>query len=403
MKAYERLLKYVVYDTTSNPNCPDCPSSPEQLVFARALVEEMKEMGIQDARVDADGYVYGSIPATIENAPVIGLIAHMDIADDAPAQPMKAHVAYNYQGGDLILDEEGKNVLREADYPLLSRFIGHDLVVTDGNTLLGADDKAGIADILTFAEKALNTPSLKHGKIAICFTPDEEIGRGPDRFDIPGFGADFAYTLDGALLPEIECENFNAAGAKIDITGLSTHPGGAKDKMVNAALIAAELIAMMPAAETPAHTCGYEGFYHLCEMRGSVEKAFVEYIIRDHDMDKFIARKAFMENVIAYLNSKYGEGTLKLDMKDSYYNMKEAIKPHMHVVHRAENAMRKIGMEPYLAPIRGGTDGATLSNKGLPCPNLPTGSINHHGRFELASVQEMDMVVEMLEKLVCEE
>ena len=403
MRAYERFLKYVNYDTTSNAACPDCPSSPGQFDFAKVLVEEMLAMGISDARVDKDGYVYGSVPATIEGAPVIGLIAHMDIVDDAPALPMKAHIAYNYQGGDLIMDEEGKNVLRESIFPGLRDFVGEDLILTDGNTLLGADDKAGIAEILTFAEKAINDPSLKHGKIAICFTPDEEIGRGPNRFDYEGFGADFAYTIDGGKLDEIECENFNAAGAQIEISGLSTHPGGAKNKMVNAALVAVELVNMMPPAETPEHTEGYEGFYYLAGISGEVEKATLHYLIRDHDMDKFAARKAYLENVVAYLNSKYGEGTVRLSMKDSYYNMRKAMESHMHVVHRAEEAMRKVGIEPRLAPIRGGTDGATLTNNGLPCPNLPTGGANAHGRFECVSVQALDKVVELLEKLVCED
>lgn len=403
MRAYERFLNYVNYDTTSNAACPDCPSSPGQMAFARVLVQEMLEIGIADARVDQDGYVYGSIPATVEGAPTIGLIAHMDTVDDAPAMPMKAHIAYNYQGGDLVMDEEGKNVLRESVFPGLKDFIGQDLILTDGNTLLGADDKAGVAEIMTFAEKAVQDSSMKHGKIAICFTPDEEIGRGPDRFDIPGFGADFAYTIDGGGLDEIECENFNAAGAQIEITGLSTHPGGAKNKMLNAALVAVELINMMPPAETPEHTEGYEGFYHMVGMRGEVESAALHYIIRDHDMDKFIARKAYLENVVAYLNGKYGEGTLKLTMKDSYYNMRKAMEPHMHVVHRAEEAMRKVGIQPRRIPIRGGTDGATLTNNGLPCPNLPTGGANAHGRYECVSVQAMDKVVELIEKLVCED
>jgi len=401
MRAYERLLKYVMYDTTADDSSSSCPSSPGQLVLAAALVEEMKELGISDVRVDKDGYVYGYIPANVENAPAIGLIAHMDTADDAPAMPMKAHIAYNYQGGDLVMDKEGKNILSESEYPLLAEYIGDDLILTDGNTLLGADDKAGIAEILTFAERVLTNPELKHGRIVIGFTPDEEIGRGPDRFDIPGFGADFAYTVDGGMLPEIECENFNAAGASIEITGLSIHPGSGKNKMKNAALIAVEFAGMMPPAETPACTEGYEGFFHLADMSGSVEKAHMQYIIRDHDMDKFLSRKAYMERVAAYLNAKYGEGTVKLTLKDSYYNMKEALRPHMHVVHRAEEAMRAIGLEPYRAPIRGGTDGATLSNRGLPCPNLPTGGMNYHGRFECISVQAMDKVVDMLEKLVC--
>lgn len=404
MRAYERFLKYVNYDTTSNAECSDCPSSSGQLTFAKALVEEMLNIGIIDARVDENGYVYGSIPATIEGAPAIGLIAHMDTVDDAPAMPMKAHIAHNYQGGDLVMDADGKNVLRESVFPGLRNFIGHDLILTDGNTLLGADDKAGIAEIMTFCEKAVKNASvMKHGKIAICFTPDEEIGRGPDRFDISGFGADFAYTIDGGGLDEIECENFNAASAHIEIVGLSTHPGGAKNKMLNAALVAVELINMMPPAETPEHTEGYEGFYHLTDMRGNVESAALHYIIRDHDMERFVARKSYVEHVVDYLNKKYGENTVHLSLKDSYYNMRKAMEQHMDVVHRAEAAMRKSGIEPHLAPIRGGTDGATLTNKGLPCPNLPTGGANGHGRYECISVQAMDKVVELIENLICED
>ncbi len=402
MNVCERFLKYVNIDTTANSRSETCPSSPNQRVLAQMLVAEMKEMGIDDARVDEYGYVYGSIPATIENAPTIGLIAHMDTAEDAPASPMKAHVV-RYEGGDLVMDEEGKNILRQADYPMLGNYIGQDLIITDGNTLLGADDKAGIAEIMTFAEYAIKNPGLKHGKIAIGFTPDEEIGRGPDHFDYKGFGADFAYTLDGGPLPEIECENFNAASASVEITGISTHPGGAKNRMKNAALIAVELVNMMPPAERPEHTAGYEGFYHLLGMGGTVENAKVHYIIRDHDMTRFTARKAYVERVVAYLNEKYGAGTVKLDLKDSYYNMLEAMKPNMHVMTRAEEAIRKIGFEPRRRAIRGGTDGATLTNNGLPCPNLPTGGMNAHGRRECVCVQEMEKIVEMIEKIVCED
>lgn len=402
MRAYERLLNYVAFDTTSSEASSTCPSTPGQLVFARALVEEMRNMGIENAHVDENGYVYGWIPANTENLPTIGLIAHMDTVDDAPAQPMKAHIARNYQGGDLPMDDAGHNVLRQSDYPYLAKCIGEDLILTDGNTLLGADDKAGIAEILTFAERLLTHPELKHGRVAIGFTPDEEIGRGADRFDIPGFGADFAYTLDGGMLPEIECENFNAASASVHVSGVNIHPGSAKDKMKNAMLIAMELAGMLPPAETPAHTEGYEGFYHLTEMNGTVENAALHYIIRDHDMERFESRKAFMERATSYLNEKYGAGTVTLSMKDSYYNMKEALKPHMHVVRRAEEALRRAGLTPELTPIRGGTDGARLSFDGLPCPNLPTGGMNFHGRFECITIQSMDKMVEVLERLICE-
>ncbi len=401
MRAYERFLKYVAYDTTSSDASPTCPSTPGQLVLAKVLVDEMTEMGIENAHVDKDGYVYGWIPANIEGQPTIGLIAHMDTVDDAPALPMTAHIAYNYQGGDLVMDEAGRNILRESDYPHLHQCIGEDLILTDGNTLLGADNKAGIAEILAFAEHILTHPELKHGRIAIGFTPDEEIGRGADRFDVAGFGADFAYTLDGGLPPELEYENFNAASARIEINGLSIHPGGAKGKMKNASLIAMELNSLLPPAERPEHTEGYEGFYHLTDMSGTVEKAELRYIIRDHDKQLFAARKANMERIARYLNDKYGEGTIVLTLRDSYYNMKEVVEPHIHVVHRAEDALRKAGYTPVITPIRGGTDGATLSFRGLPCPNLPTGAMNSHGRFECITVQTMDKMVEMMEYLVC--
>ena len=398
MRAYERFLKYIQFDTTSNENNEHCPSSEGQLVFGRYLVEEMKAMGISDAHIDAHGYVYGTIPANREGQSVIGLIAHMDTVDEAPALPMNARIVEKYDGGDVMLSEGC--VLSPAVFPLLRDAAGEDLIVTDGRTLLGADDKAGVAEILTLCERLLADESIPHGKICIGFTPDEEIGRGADLFDVPGFGADFAYTVDGGELPFIEYENFNAASANVTVNGLSVHPGSAKGKMKNAALMAAELVSLMPAAEIPARTEGYEGFYHLCAIEGGVEHALVQYIIRDHDREKFEARKAFMRSTVAYLNEKYGEGTFELDLRDSYYNMKEKLADHMDVVERAMDAFRAIGCTPSALPIRGGTDGARLSFMGLPCPNLPTGGMNCHGRFECITVQSMDRVVEALTHLV---
>ena len=399
MRAYERLLNYVQFDTASDENATTCPTTSGQLVFGRALVEEMKALGISDARIDEHGYVYGSIPANVENAPAIGLIAHMDTVDAVPASPVNARVV-RYEGGDIPLDEAGRIVMRAADFPHLAEHVGHDLVVTDGSTLLGADDKAGVAEIMTACERLLADPSIPHGKILIGFTPDEEVGQGADLFDVEGFGADFAYTVDGGPLAEIEYENFNAASASVTVNGFSIHPGTAKNKMKNAILMAMEFNRMLPPAEIPAHTEGYEGFFHLNDIRGTEETATLHYIIRDHDREKFEARKRAMARVADYLNDVYGAGSIVLEMKDSYYNMKEKILPHMHIVHRAMDAMRAAGYEPKAVPIRGGTDGARLSFMGLPCPNLPTGGMNCHGRMECADVQEMDAVVDILLRIV---
>lgn len=399
MRAYERFMKYIQFDTTSNAACERCPSSEGQRVFGAALVEEMKALGIEDARIDEHGYVYGSIPANCERQPAIGLIAHMDTADDAPAQPMNARIVEHYDGKDVQL-ADGKSVLSPTLFPALREMAGQDLIVTDGQTLLGADDKAGVAEIMTLCERLLADASIQHGRICIGFTPDEEIGRGADLFDVPGFGADFAYTVDGGELPYIEYENFNAASALVKVNGLSVHPGGAKGKMKSALLMALELANMMPAAEIPACTEGYEGFYHLTHLEGAVEHAQLHYIIRDHDREKFEARKEFVRRAVAYLNEKHGAGSFELELTDSYYNMKEKLLDHMDVVERAMDAFRALGYAPAALPIRGGTDGARLSFMGLPCPNLPTGGMNCHGRFECVGVQSMDQVVEALVHLV---
>lgn len=393
MRAYERLLRYVQYDTASDEGSSACPSSQKQLVLARALVQEMLDMGIADARMDANGYVYASIPANADGFPSIGLIAHMDTVDCVPTTPMNARIVEKYDGGRLQLD--GGDWLDPADYPELRLRAGKDLIVTDGKTLLGADDKAGIAEILTACELLLASDK-PHGKVCIGFTPDEEIGRGADLFDVAGFGADYAYTVDGDEVGGIEYENFNAASAALRFHGRSVHPGSAKDKMINAALLAMEFDALLPPQQRPEHTEGYEGFYHLCGMKGDVESAESYYIIRDHDRAGFEARKALVRRAADFLAAKYGDGCVECEVTDSYFNMREALLPHMQVIHRAEAAYRAVGVEPFAQPIRGGTDGARLSFMGLPCPNLATGGMNFHGRFECIAVQDMDRMAEML-------
>lgn len=397
MRAYERFMRYIQFDTASDDMSSTCPSTDKQLVLGKALVKEMLEMGIKDARIDENGYVYGSIPATAQGYPSIGLIAHMDTVDDVPAAPMNARIVENYDGGDVLL--AGGDTLSPKDYPELKLRAGKDLIVTDGKTLLGADDKAGIAEILTACEMLLASDN-PHGKICIGITPDEEIGRGADRFDIPGFGADFAYTVDGDELGGIEYENFNAAAARVLFHGKNVHPGSAKNKMVNAGLLAVEFVSMLPPVERPEHTEGYEGFYHLCEIKGDIESAKADYILRDHDKTRFEERKATIFRIASYMNEKYGAGTVEPIVKDSYFNMRELIEPHMHIIRRAEKAYRAVGVEPFAKPIRGGTDGCKLSYEGLPCPNLATGGMNYHGRFECIAVQDMDKMAEMLFALV---
>lgn len=398
MRAYERLLRYAQYDTASDERSETCPSTEKQRVLAEALAAEMREMGMTDVHVDENGYVYGCVPATAENRPVIGLIAHMDTVDCVPVAPVRARIVENYDGGAARL--ENGDLLDPKVFPDITKAKGKDLIVTDGNTLLGADDKAGVAEILTACERLLADRTIPHGKVMVGFTPDEEIGRGADRFDIPGFGADFAYTVDGGAVGSIEYENFNAAAGNVVVHGLSVHPGSAKNKMRNASLVAMEFAAMLPPAETPAHTEGFEGFFHLCSMEGTEELAKLEYIIRDHDRAKFASRKAAFERIGRYLNDKYGEGTVEVDVRDSYSNMREVIEPHMHIIRLAERAYREAGIEPFSEAIRGGTDGARLSYMGLPCPNLATGGMNCHGRFECVAIQDMDAMVDVLVRLV---
>ena len=389
----ERFLHYVSFDTQSDEASGTCPSTPGQKNLGAELVKEMLEMGIADARMDENGYVYGTVPGD-ESLPTIGLIAHMDTSPDASGRNIRARIV-EYRGGDVCLNEEKGIFLREADYESLKNHVDKHLIVTDGTTLLGADDKAGIAEIMTAAQRLLASDG-HHATLKIGFTPDEEIGRGADKFDVAGFGADYAYTADGGPVGEIEYENFNAAGAQVSFHGLSIHPGSAKDKMINAMLLAMEFQSLLPAAQRPEHTDGYEGFFHLVGMEGEVENAKLYYIIRDHDMEKFTEKKALMTAAADFINRKYGEGSCELSLRDSYYNMKQCIAPVMYVVDRAKRAMSAVGMEPREVPIRGGTDGARLSYEGLPCPNLCTGGENYHGRFEFIPVEDMEACVDML-------
>ena len=395
--ASERFLKYVAFDTKSDEFSETCPSTDKQKVFGAYLVEEMKEIGIRDAYMDAHGYIYGTVPGD-PRLPTIGLIAHMDTSPDASGENIQAKTVL-YEGGDICLNEEKDIWMRVKDYPSLEGHVGKHLIVTDGTTLLGADDKAGIAEIMTAAEYFL-TARINHAPLRIAFTPDEEIGRGADMFNVKDFGADYAYTADGGPVGEIEFENFNAASAKVEISGRNIHPGSAKNKMINSQLIAMEFNGLLPAHQRPESTEGYEGFIHLTDMEGEVEKSTLRYIIRDHDMGKFQAKKAIMETAAAFINQKYGEGTVTLTIRDSYFNMREKIEPCMYVVERAMKAMKNVGMNPVAVPIRGGTDGARLSYMGLPCPNLCTGGENYHGRFEYIPVEDMDLCTRMLVEIL---
>lgn len=401
MKVNERFLKYVSFETMSDENSETTPSTKNQFQLANYLVEEMKSMGLSNVRVDELCYVYGELPASegMEDKDVIGFISHMDTAPAFSGTDIKPKTIV-YQGGDIELNPDLKT--KESDFENLKNYIGQELIVTDGTTLLGADDKAGIAEILTAMEYLISHPDIKHGKIAVGFTPDEEIGRGADHFDIADFGAKYAYTVDGGALGGLEYENFNGAGAVVRINGVSVHPGSAKNKMKNAALMAAEFISMLPKHETPATTEGYEGFYHVCEVTGNESFAKVDLIIRDHFKDSFIERKERVKKIVEYLNGLYGEDTFQIELKDSYYNMKEKILPVMHIVEKAKEAFIKNNIVPTVEPIRGGTDGASLSFKGLPCPNLSTGGENFHGPHEFISVQSMEKMVQVIVTLASE-
>ena len=393
----ERFLRYVSFDTQSDEESTTCPSTGKQKLLGAALVEEMLALGIGDARMDECGYVYGTIPGD-PSLPTIGLIAHMDTTPDASGAKVKAR-SVEYTGEDICLNEEKGIFLRESDYPNLKNHVGKHLIVTDGTTLLGADDKAGVAEIMTAAAEILKRGG-RHATLKIGFTPDEEIGRGADHFDVKGFGADYAYTADGGPVGEIEYENFNAAGAEVVFRGRNIHPGSAKNAMVNSQYIAMEFQSLLPIHQRPEATEGYEGFFHLMDMKGEVEETRLRYILRDHDMTKFEEKKKVMTAAAAFLNAKYGAGTVELTIRDSYFNMKQCIEPVMYVVERAKEAMAAVGMKPREVPIRGGTDGARLSYEGLPCPNLCTGGDNYHGRFEYIPVEDMELCVKMLVEIL---
>ena len=399
MELKDRFLKYVAFDTQSDENSESFPSTEKQRVLLEYLADEMRSLGLSEVEVDQYGYVMGTLPASegYGESPVIGFIAHVDTSPDMSGANVRPQTIECYDGGDIRLNDQ--LVMRVADFPELLFFKGHTLIHTDGTTLLGADDKAGVAEIMTAAEYLLAHPEIKHGKIRIGFTPDEEIGRGVDYFDVARFGAQFAYTVDGGMEGELEYENFNAASAKIRIQGKNIHPGYAKGKMINAMQVATELNQMMPAAERPETTEGYEGFFHLTAMNGGVEEGSVEYIIRDHDRQSFEARKAYVARVADYLNAKYGAGTVTLTLRDQYYNMREQVEPHPEVIDRALEAMRRAGVTPIVRPIRGGTDGSRLSYMGLPCPNLFTGGMNFHGKYEYCSLDTMKRAVETLVNL----
>ena len=396
MTLKERFLKYVAINTRSDENSESFPSTAVQWDLLNALVEEMKLLGLEDVTIDKYGYAMGTIPATKgkEGAPVIGFLAHVDTAPDMSGENVRPHIIECYDGKDITLNNA--LTMRVADFPELSKFVGHTLIHTDGTTLLGADDKAGVAEIMTAAEYLMAHPEIEHGKIRIGFTPDEEIGRGVDFFDVKAFGADFAYTMDGGYEGELEYENFNAASAKIAIQGRNVHPGYAKNKMINAIEVACELNNLIPAVERPQFTEGYEGFYHCVGFNGTVENATISYIIRDHDFEKFEKKKAWMYDTVGMLNNKYGQGVLTLTLKDQYYNMRKMVEPHPQVIDNALAAMREADVEPIVRPIRGGTDGARLSFMGLPCPNIFAGGMNFHGKFEYCSLNSMERAVKVI-------
>ena len=400
MNATERFLRYAAIPTRSDPDSTATPSTDCQFSLARLLADELTALGLTNVRVTDNCFVYAALPATpgLEGQPCLGLIAHMDTAPDYPGEGVKPQLHPNYDGGDIVLSATGA-VLSPARFPSLNGLKGKTLITTDGSTLLGADDKAGVAEIMTALERVIAS-GRPHGPVAVAFTPDEETGLGIAGFDVEGFGAAYAYTVDGGEVGELSYENFNACEATLDFRGVNVHPGSAKDTMVNASLLAMEYNAMLPSAETPRHTEGYEGFFHLCEMSGDESSAEAAYIIRDHDREKFETRKVLMQQTADFMNQKYGAGTFTLHMTDSYYNMKEKLTDHMYLIHNAEAAMQKAGVTPKIVAIRGGTDGARLSYEGLPCPNLSTGGLNFHSIHEFIPVRSLEKMVEVLRNLV---
>lgn len=400
-KVVEKFLRYVSFDTRSDEESATVPSTPGQLVLARELAEELKAMGLEDAWVDEKGYVMATLPSNMDReTPVLGFIAHLDTSMEVSGKDVKPQFVENYDGGDIVLDKEQGIVLSPREFPELKNYVGETIITTDGKTLLGADDKAGIAEIMTAMEYLIDNPHIEHGTIKVAFTPDEEIGRGTDHFDVERFRAELAYTVDGGGIGELEYENFNAAGAKITVRGRNVHPGSAKGKMINSMLIAGELMGMLPKHETPAATEGYEGFYHLLSISGGVEETSLSYIIRDFDEDNFEKRQQFIAGLVEDLNKTYGPKTAAIEIKEQYRNMKEKIEPVRHVVGAAFLAMQEAGVEPKVQPIRGGTDGARLSFMGLPTPNIFTGGHNFHGKYEYIPVNSMEKAVEVIINIV---
>lgn len=401
MDLTNRFLKYVSFTTTSDENKETTPSTPEQMVFANYLAEELKSIGLQDVELDKNGYLMATLPANTDSVlPTIGFIAHMDTSPDMSGENVKPKIIKNYDGNAILLNAEKNIVLSPEQFPELLQYKGQDLIVTDGTTLLGADDKAGIAEIVSAMDYLIKHPEIKHGKVRVAFTPDEEIGRGASHFDVEKFGAEWAYTIDGGEVGELEYENFNAASAKVTFHGRNVHPGYAKNKMINSMLVAQQFAAILPQRETPEHTEGYEGFYHLIAMSGEVELSTLTYIIRDHDRNRFESRKTEMQRLVDKINAEFGNGTATIELKDQYYNMKEKIEPVMHVVDLAYKAMKMAEIEPKVKPIRGGTDGAQLSFKGLPCPNLFAGGHNFHGRYEFVPIQSMHKAKEVIINII---
>ena len=400
MNITERFLKYVSFCTTSDEETNMTPSTPGQMEFAKYLAAELKEIGLQEVTLDENGYVMGTLPANVEGKPTIGFIAHMDTAPDASGKNVKARIVENYDGQDIVLNAEKNIVFEVAKYPEILDYKGQDIIVTDGTTLLGADDKAGLAEIVTACEYLIQHPNIQHGKIRVGFTPDEEIGQGADHFDVEKFGCDFAYTMDGGAIGELEYENFNAAGCKVKVHGVNVHPGYGYHKMINSMRIANHFATMLPRWETPEHTQGYEGFYHLIAMNGSVEETTLQYIIRDHDRARFESRKREIEHLARKINQEYGEGTVEVEIRDQYYNMREKVEPVMHIVTLVEEAMKEVGVTPKVQPIRGGTDGARLSFEGLPCPNIFAGGVNFHSRFEYLPIPSMEKAMEVILQIV---
>lgn len=400
MNIVERFLKYVSFTTTSDENTGLTPSTPGQMIFAQSLQNELKSIGLSDVSIDENGYVMATLPSnSAEKTSTIGFIAHMDTSPEMTARHVVPNIIKNYNGSTLILNAEENIRLSPEDFPELKKYIGQDLIVTNGKTLLGADDKAGIAEIVTAMEYLINHPEMKHGTIKIAFTPDEEIGQGAQHFNVEKFNADWAYTIDGGEIGELEYENFNAASAKITFFGRNVHPGYAKHKMLNSIRIGQQFASMLPRHETPEHTENYEGFYHLISFEGNVEKTTLLYIIRDHDRSKFESRKKEIQHLANKIAAEFGADSVNLEIKDQYYNMREKIEPLMHIIDLASEAMREVGIEPKIKPIRGGTDGAQLSFKGLPCPNIFTGGHNFHGRYEYIPIQSMEKAMQVIVKI----